>query len=194
MSVPSGLPVTTNHLRASHAKGHFSFGNDESDFKVCLIGSCRIVPILNYFRAMNLVGGFEFNLTCYNPVEMWGGVGTDVGECATALLSGHRIGRVNALVCENLKRCGALNTVVGSEENVFDTLGCEPDQIIRIPNWNGMMMYDAEVSMYNQEYAAMTGTNRIEELRRRTNQCYELFMGHCRKSSLNGMSDWVAEQ
>ena len=76
MVLKNNTMITTNHLRAAYDNGSFSFGNSGASSVICLVGSCRIVPILNYLRAYNDLNGHPFELLCFNPVEMWRGVGT----------------------------------------------------------------------------------------------------------------------
>ena len=183
--------ITTNTLRASYERSHYSFGNPNASSTVCIIGSCRIVPLLNYFRAYNELNGNPFELLCFNPVEMWGGPGTDVGECASKLLKDYRFGKVDALICESLKTCGALNTVEGCPENVFDTLEMQPQAVCRIPNWHFMHIYDAENSLYDKAYAGMDHNNRLPLLRERGALHKEKFLTRCRLSSFPELEDWA---
>lgn len=58
------IPITTNILRASYEKRVFSFGNPNAGTTVCLIGSCRIVPLLNALRVYNEQNGNPLELLC----------------------------------------------------------------------------------------------------------------------------------
>jgi hypothetical protein len=188
------IPITTNILRADYERGNFSYGNPAAPKTIVLIGSCRIVPILNYFRVFNHLNGNPFELLCFNPVEMWGGPGTDVGECASKLLSGYRFGKVDVLVCETLKLCGALNTVEGTgSESVFETLGMQPEVICRIPNWHFMHIYDVENTYYDEAYAAMGHEARVPVLRERGSLHKGKFLNRCRLSSFPELESWALD-
>lgn len=185
------LTINTNILRELYCNNHYTFGNPNAQTTVCIIGSCRIVPILNYFRAYNELNGNPFELLCFNPVEMWGGPGTDVGECATKRLSGYRFGKVDYLICESLKLCGVLNTFkVECPENVFDTLGMDPGVMCRIPNWHFMHIYDKENALYDKAYAAMDHGSRVSELRARNAHHKAKFLNRCRLSNFPELEGW----
>jgi hypothetical protein len=186
-------PITTNILRASYERGEFSFGNPDSGRTVVLIGSCRIVPILNNLRVYNSLHGDPFNLLCFDPVEMWAGPGNEVSDGVNRILKDYRFGEVEYLVSEHVQYCGMLNTVRSSEQNVFDSLGCVPRLHIRLPNWNDMHIFDAETAVYDASYAVLDHDARVEELRRRTAVHKERFLGHCRGSSLPHLEEWTEE-
>ena len=156
------VPVTTSILRKNYTEGNYRFGVEGAGTVVCLVGSCRILPFLNMLRELNLHVGEPMELLCYDPIEMWtpGETGTDwVGGA----LGEHKIGGVDWLVCEHLVNCGVLNTRAECSENVFKDLGCSPvNPPIRLPNWNGMYIYDEELAGIRKEYAEATGSARVE--------------------------------
>lgn len=185
-------PITTNILRASYERREFSFGNPAGK-KIVLIGSCRIVPLLNALRAYNSLHGNPFELLCFNPVEMWAGPGHHVHDGVNQIMEGYQFGEPDFLVCEHLQYCGVLNTVRSSEQNIFDSLGCHPKVEIRLPNWNGLHIFDAETEMHSKEYAALGHNDRVEELRKNTAIHKARFLSHCRESSFPELETWVDE-
>ena len=188
-------PITTNILRASYDERKFSFGNSQGKQTVVLIGSCRIVPFLNYLRVYNAMHGNLFELLCFNPVEMWQGPGCEVSDGANKVLSGYRFGKVDYLIGEHLERCGVLNTVRISPENVFDSLGCTPAVEMRLPNWNNMHTFDAETIMHDPKWYAKLGhAERVAYLRQETAIHKERFLSHCRESSIPQLEAWVSER
>ncbi len=187
-------PITTNILRASYEENIFSFGNPDAEVTVALIGSCRIVPVLNGLRAYNAMHGNPFELLCFNPIEMWRGPGSDVGDCANEVLKDYRMDGVDILVSEHLSRCGVLNTVTGKGLNVFESLGCNPDLHVKLPNWNNMHLFDEETAMWDPGYAALSPADRAPELRRRADGHKQRFIDYCKQSSFPCMADWVEEQ
>lgn len=191
MNVHPSMMVTTNHLRASYDRGEFSFGNPDAPTTVCIVGSCRIVPILNCLRAYNSMNGDPFELICLNPVELWDGPGSDVAECSTRKLKDYRFGKTDFLICESLKRCGALNTLGDEQENVFDSLGCDPGRVLRLPNWHFMHMYHSETRVYNPAYAAKPREEQVAYIRDRAAGCKEKFLSECRTSSFPELVPWV---
>src|SRR5690242_10362689 len=126
-------PITTNILRESYERREFAFGNPAGK-KVVLIGSCRIVPLLNALRVYNSLNRNPFELLCFNPVEMWGGPGHHVHDGVNQILANYRFPETDFLVCEHLQFCGVLNTVRSSEQNIFDSLRANPTVEIRLPN------------------------------------------------------------
>ena len=192
-NIPDETMATTNHLRAAYANSSFSFGNPAGGETICIVGSCRIVPILNYFRAFNSLCGHPFEIICLNPVEMWDGPGHEVANGVNRCLSGYRFGKVNHLICEHLQFCGVLNTADGAEQSIFPDLGCAPGAVWRIPNWHGMLFYDSELAMFDKErYGAMERDHKIAELRGRMAGCREKFLGFCERSSFPDLASWAA--
>jgi len=191
MRIPDGQTTTTSDLRSCYERNDFSFGNPTSLFVVCFIGSCRVLPLLDYFRAYNSLNGEPFELLCFNPVEMWKGPGTDIGEIVTEKFKDFRFPRVDVLICESLITCGSLNTVDSQPLNVFSTLGCAPEALLRIPNWHGMFLYDKEVKMFNTTYASMSREQRIESLRTFMLLYKTQFLKRCARSSFPELEQWV---
>ncbi len=186
------ITITTNILRASYEAGNFSFGNPEAPRTIVLIGSCRIVPILNNLRVYNHLHGGPFELLCFNPVEMWDGPGCEVSDGANRILADYSFGKVEFLVCEHIERCGVLNTVRSSEQNVFGNLGCNPDVEIRLPNWNDMHIFDVETAIYDPTgYGTSSHEERVAFLRGETATHKARFLSHCRECSFPHFEEWV---
>lgn len=191
--VPINRQVNTGDLRAHYVRGEYSFGNPAGKTTICIVGSCRITPILNYFRAYNHLCGSPFHILVFNPVEFWDGPGTDVGECVTKKLKDYRFGHVDYLICESLKLCGVLNTFDDIAENIFGSLGCSPGTILRIPNWRAMLFYDSEIGIYNEEYRNLSHDLKIESLRERESECRNRFVKYCELSSFPDLPQWVKD-
>jgi hypothetical protein len=186
-------PVTTNTLRASYENRQFSFGYPQAKQTVCLIGSCRIVPFLNYLRVYNMMHGNPFELLCFNPVEMWEGPGCEVSDGVNKVLQGYRFGKVDYLLCEHIERCGVLNTVRFTPENIFDSLGCDPAVEMRLPNWNDMHIFDVETAMHDKAHANLSHDARVTFIRDQTVIHKERFLSHCRVCSFPQLESWVSE-
>jgi hypothetical protein len=193
MNLPIDKPATTNLLRHCYNHRDFSFGNSDAGTVIALVGSCRIVPFLNFMRVFNHAHGYPFELLCFNPVEMWEGPGHEVDAGVAKVLDGYRFGKVDFLIGEHVQNCGYLNTVRSSEQNVFDSLGCDPRVEIRLPNWNAMHIFDAETAMYDPEYCALDPSERAVVLRERTNLHKAKFLDYCAKSSFPDLAQWVTD-
>jgi hypothetical protein len=191
-------PITTNTLRADYERRSFSFGNPTAQKTIVLVGSCRIVPILNNLRVYNQVNGDPFELLCFDPVEMWDGPGCEVSDGANRTLADYSFGKVDFLVCEHIERCGVLNTVRSSEQNVFNSLGCRPGVEIRLPNWTDMHIFDAETAMHDPTgYGTLPHDERVAFLRDKTAVCKARFLSYCRECSFPNLeeiieSNWLA--
>ena len=98
------------------------------------------------------------------------------------------------LVSEHIVRCGVLNTVRGRGFNVFESLGCNPKEHIRLPNWNNMHLFDAETAMWDASYAALSAHDRAPELRRRSDGHKQRFINYCRQSSFPCMAEWIEDE
>lgn len=189
MNRPLSKWVDTNDLRANYAAKDFVFDNGAK--KVCLVGSCRILPYLNFFRVYNHFSGHPFELICLNPVECWT-PGAPVADGVNNVMQGYNIGEVEWLICEHIENCGALNTVEEAGQNVFKSLGCKPkNPVIRIPNWIYMFIYDLELAHIDKAYADLVGDERIYALRKRTEDCKNRFVGYCKATGLEGLDSWV---
>lgn len=187
-------PITTNILRAAYEVGNFSFGNPSAPKTIVLIGSCRIVPILNNLRVYNELNGNPFELLCFDPVEMWDGPGCEVSDGVNRILRDYTFGKVDFLVCEHVQFCGVLNTVQSSEQNIFTDLGCRPDVEIRIPNWNDMHIFDAEWEIHSPTlYKAMDHVARVDFIRAETVKHKARFLSHCRGCTFPYFEQWVEE-
>jgi len=184
-------PITTNILREHYERNEYSFGNPKSFYTICIVGSCRIVPILNYFRAYNGLNGNPFELVCFNPVEMWKGLGTDIADCTAERLKDFRFSHVDTLICESLKHCGPLNTFEDEPQNVFTSLNCNAETVLRIPNWHGMLFYDIDIKQYNNEYATLSHNDRISMLKTMTALYKTKFLTRCDKSSFPELRQWT---
>jgi hypothetical protein len=185
--------VTPHDLRLAYQKNVFTFGNPDAAQRVCLVGSCRITPILNFFRAYNDVHGGVFEIICLNPIECWEGPGTSVADGVRGRFGGYRIGEVDFLVCEHMVNCGMMNTLRSESQNVFSSLVCIPSATVRLPNWNCMHIYDAETAGFDPEYSALDPSVRVGALREETARHKERFLGYCRECSFPWIMEWVEE-
>ena len=190
--------IGTPNLRAAYDRGQFVFSEPvEAGAKtVVLIGSCRIVPFLNYLRLHNAMAapGDAMRLICLNPVEMWRGVGCEVADGANEKLVGFKFGNVDFLICEHVQYCGVLNTVRSSPQNIYDNLGCSPVVEMRLPNWNDMHIFDAETAMHDKvTYANLGRAERVDFIRAQTAIHKARFLSHCRGSTFPQLEAWTEE-
>jgi len=183
--------ITPGDLRAFYTRNRFSFGNPSASTVVCLIGSCRVVTLLNFLRAYNDLNNYPLELLCLNPVECWQGQGTSWADGVNERMAGYRFGKVDFLVCEHMVNCGYLNTTEESEQNIFVDLACRPEATIRLPNWHSMHLYDSETAGFDHEYAALDHAARVTLLRERSAEHKERFLGYCRESGIPELEAWV---
>jgi hypothetical protein len=182
--------IDTPYLRASYNKRMFSFGDNRAPITVVLVGSCRIVPFLNYLR----IHGTPMNLLCFNPIEMWNGPGCEVSDGVNTVMAGYRFGKVDYLICEHLQYCGVINTVRSSKDNIYDSLGCNPLSEIRLPNWEGMHIFDAETAGYDRAgYANLGHVEKVNHIRTETAKHKARFLSHCRECSFPQVESWTEE-
>lgn len=182
--------IDTPYLRSAYTKGIFQFGQDDAKLKMVLVGSCRILPFLNYLRLFET----PINLICLNPVEMWGGPGSEVKDGVNRIMAGQKLGKVGVLICEHLQDCGVINTVRSSAENLFDSLGCKPEMEIRLPNWNDMHIFDAETAIHDPVgHGNRTHEERVNFIRTQTAIHKARWLSHCRKSSFPELEQWTED-
>ena len=183
--------ITPYDLRLAYRQNKFTFGEQDALLRVCLVGSCRIVPILNFLRAYNDVNGRIFEIVCLNPIECWEGAGTSVEEGVFNRFGSYRIGEVDFLICEHMVNCGMMNTLETSSPNLFDSMGCQPAVTLRLPNWNCMHIYDSETAGFDPAYAALEPRQRAEKLRAETVVHRDRFLRYCRECSFPEMEGWA---
>ena len=198
MHLPIHKWVNTVDLRQSYQNRDFHFEESAESRaaakqKVCLVGSCRILNFLNFFRVYNHFSGHPFELICLNPVECWN-PGSPVADGVNAAMNGIQIGEVDWVICEHVEHCGVMNTVEDAGQNIFKNLGCvTKNPVIRMPNWIYMFMYDSELAHIEKDYAELTGDARVVALRKRTDECRERFLRYCRESSILGLEAWTLD-
>jgi hypothetical protein len=125
---------------------------------------------------------------------MWEGAGHAVSDGVNAVLDGFRFGKVDHLICEHLQYCGALNTVRSTNLNIYDSLGCNPVNEIRIPNWNDMHIFDAETAIHDPVgYAALNHTEKVRHIQVKTARHKARFLSHCRGCSFPQLESWTDE-
>lgn len=182
--------IDTPYLRSAYTKRIFAFGDSDAPTTVVLIGSCRIVPYLNYLRAHET----PMNLVCLNPVEMWDGPGHEVSAGVNRTMDGYRFGKVDYLICEHVQYCGAINTVRTSEQNIYDTLGCNPEVEIRLPNWQDIHIFDKETAIYDPPgYGNLSHEDKVNHIRTETTKHKARYLSHCRKCSFPQLESWTED-
>lgn len=182
--------ITINDFRLGYRKKiwrYFSPGKT----RVCIVGSCRMAAIANYLRAHMDLHSSGFELMCVLPVVMKLPGNATLDDDIRTIIGPSGIGCVDFLVCEHVVRYGVANTVCEMPLNVFDSLDCRPEKIIRIPNWNEMHIYDAERADKIDGYGLLEGNERVEVLRNETLACREKFLGRCAASSIPDVESWV---
>ena len=191
--------IGTPDLRAAYDRGEFVFSEPvPADAKtVVLIGSCRIVPFLNYLRVHNAVvsSSEALRLICLDPVEMWKGVGHEVSDGVNERMANFRFGKVDFLICEHVQYCGVMNTVRSSKQNIYNDLNCVPDMELRLPNWNDMHIFDAETAMHDRVgYPSLGRAERVSFIREQTIIHKARFLSHCRGSTFPELEAWTEER
>jgi len=183
--------IDTPYLRSAYGKRIFAFGESSAPTTVVIVGSCRVVPFLNYLRSHET----PMNILCFNPVEMWDGPGHEVSDGVNAVMAGFRFGKVDYMICEHLQYCGAINTVRSSKDNIYDSLGCNPDVEIRLPNWQGIHLFDTETAIYDPTgYGNLSHEEKVSHIRIESAKHRARFLSHCRKSSFPQLESWVEER
>ena len=188
----------TPDLRIAYDQNVFHFTNNArlGSTTVVIIGSCRVVPFLNYLRLWNALNENKLHIICLNPIEMWAGVGTEVIDGVNQKLQNYQLGDVDYLICEHLQDCGMINTVRTSSQNVYESLGCRPKVEIRLPNWNDMHIFDQEALVHsgaNGEYSHLSFDEKVVFIRDQTIMHKKRFLSHCSRSSFPDLAEWVAE-
>lgn len=125
----------------------FCCGNtvDPQDI-VLVLGSCRVVPYINYLHEANAVCGNRFKIYCIDPINYMvdsAGNKLDTAGLLKALETDERflsiLKSVTIFVHEGLSSFGILNTLRDAETNIYQ-FGIAPKHDINIPNFHDVFI------------------------------------------------------
>lgn len=179
----------------------FCCGNPDAKEVVLILGSCRVVPYLNYLSEANAVCGNRFKIYCIDPINYQvdsAGNRLDTAGLLKALETDEHflsiLRSVTIFVHEGLSSFGILNTVKRVEEPlepkcIYD-FGMNPRLDINIPNFHDVFIlfndfiamdpkWQKELTEEDQQTIVTLGKGHIMR-----------FMAICEKSSFPEFGDY----
>lgn len=137
MTIPA---ITTNSVKA--ACPVFTIDCQDPQEVILMVGSCRSVPYLNYFKRINDMGIARLRVHFIEPWDQhWDSTGKEQ-DFAAALFrceDDPRILKVlreaTVFIHEHYGHCGMFNTLTTDQKNIFQ-FGLEPRLNITIPNFH----------------------------------------------------------
>lgn len=137
MSMP---PITTNDVKAACPVFTIDFPDPQET--ILMVGSCRSVPYLSYFKRINEMGIAKLRVHFIEPWDQhWDASGKeqDWNEALVRCESDERILRVlreaTVFIHEHYGHCGMFNTLAEDEKNIYQ-FGLKPRLNITIPNFH----------------------------------------------------------
>lgn len=151
MSMP---PITTNDVKA--ACPVFTLQCDNPQETILIVGSCRSVPYLSYFRRINDMGIARLRVHFIEPWDQhWDSNGKEQ-DFAEALLRCEEDPRIQralreatVFIHEHYGHCGMFNTPAEDEKNIYQ-FGLKPRLNITIPNFHDVFCLMAEQIQFDK--------------------------------------------
>jgi len=144
---------TVNTKSEHYTKGSFSVGSGPE--VVVILGSCRVVPYLQYFEYLNADNRFTIHLI--NVVNFY----YDQSDKQVDPNEFTKQFETNAVLLDTLKRCkwfihehtenfGMFNTANDAPKNIYQ-FGMAPEKDISIPNWNNTFVLFQEYVLFDRD-------------------------------------------
>lgn len=173
----------------------FSCGNAASKDVILLMGSCRVVPILNY---LNIACGNTHNIFCIDPINY------AIDEQGTALPQEHLLTAletdehflailrsVTIFIHEGLSSFGILNTV-RQRKNIY-SFGMKPQIDVNLPNFHDVLLLVNDFIALDPKWRHALTEEDQEEIFRLGNDHIMRFLGICAKSSFPEFGEWFRQ-
>lgn len=176
----------------------FCCGNPDAKEVVLILGSCRVVPFLNYLDAANAVCGNRFKIYCIDPINYVvdsAGNMLDTSGLLKALETDEHflsiLRSVTIFVHEGLSSFGILNTLRQNHPNIYQ-FGMAAAIDVMIPNFHDVIIL---VNDFAQIYTTAFPTMlQIENfIFDEGNAHIDRFCGICEKSSFPEFAQWFRD-
>lgn len=198
---------TVNTKNEQLSNGYFTVGSGEET--ILVLGSCRSIPYMNYFVALNNENGGRFTVNFTDPFYWnWSASGQRV-DYEQALLECEKnhelvsmLGRVDIFIHEYYGNAGLFNCDKSAAKNIYQ-FGLNPKVDICIPNYNDRFVLFGDIVTFDIEMrkSAMQDMNVIGELSQQTqNIIFEIsqqnlhkFYEICRLSDIPEMEEYFKD-
>lgn len=158
---------TLNSKAAHYVHGCHTLGSGPE--VVTILGSCRVVPYMNYFEQLNSANRFTIHLI--DVVHFYGdefGKRVDAADFVTRFETNEflidAIKKTKWFIHEHTVNFGMFNTASTAEKNIYH-FGMNPESDISIPNFNDIFILfqelvnlDANVGQWARSDVASKGT------------------------------------
>lgn len=178
----------------------FCCGNPDAKEVVLILGSCRVVPYLNYFDQANAVCGNQFKIFCIDPINYVvdaAGNHLDTAGLLKALETDEHflsiLQSVTIFVHEGLESFGILNTLRDAETNIYQfRMAAEID--VMISNFHDVFILFNDFIAMDPHYQNRELTEDDQkEIVDAGNAHIDRFCGICQKSSFPEFAQWFRD-
>lgn len=167
----------------------FCCGNPHATEVILILGSCRVVPYLNYLDHCNLVSGDRFKIYCIDPINYQvdaGGNKLDTAGLLKALETDEHflsiLRSVTVFIHEGLSSFGILNTLKEAEMNIYQ-FGMSPKHDINIPNFHDVFILFNDFAAIAPQWRGELTTDQQEQVFLLGEGHIDRFCAICEKSS-----------
>lgn len=178
----------------------FRCGNQDAKEVILILGSCRVVPYLNYLAHANSVCGNRFKIYCIDPINYQvdaGGNHLDTAGLLKALETNERflaiLRSVTIFIHEGLSSFGILNTLRDQPVNIYQ-FGMAPAIDASIPNFHDVFILFNDFIAIDPHYRNRELTEDDQkEIVDAGNAHIDRFCGICQRSSFPEFAQWFRE-
>lgn len=197
--------ITTNTLKADHAK-IFRTGNPDSKEVIFIMGSCRIVPYVNYLEIWNrTIGNNRFLIYAHDPVNYhWNNLDSPQdAQAAIDAMEGNAnlraiLESTTLFLHEYFQNYGMFNTNRSQPKNIYQ-FGMRPGGDVCIPNFHDVfIMFNDFCAFppYSDTLAATHGNisyETQEEICKKGMENIDRFCDNAGKTDLPEMAQWFLD-
>lgn len=180
----------------------FRCGNEVNPEETILIlGSCRVVPYLNYLAQYNITTGRNtLRIFCIDPVNYMvdsAGQHLDTAGLLKALETDEHflsiLKETTIFIHEHLQSFGILNTAPDAETNIYQ-FGMAPKTDVLCPNFHDVFLLVEDFKAIDPKYQGRELTAEDEKaIYDAGNAHIERFCGICEKSSFPEFAQWFRD-
>lgn len=196
--------ISTHDLKRDLFKV-FRTGNPDSREVIFLLGSCRIVPYVNYLDIWNrTVGGNRFLIYCHDPVNYnWdkNGLWTDVKRVIDELEQDQNLRSIFAsttiFIHEYFQNYGMFNVGKSEPKNIYQ-FGLKPTLDVCIPNFHDVFILFNDFCRFSPyDWWVKMKTDLTEEVQReiaeKAGQNLDRFYENCGKTDFPEMAQFFRD-
>lgn len=184
----------------------FCCGNQDAKDVILILGSCRVVPYLNYLDQANAVCGNRFKIYCIDPINYQvdsAGNMLDTRGLLKALETDEHflsiLRSVTIFIHEGLSSFGILNTVTPEGGDTWENpvtiydFGIAPRLDINIPNFHDVFILFNDFAAIDPQWRHELTEDDQREIVRLGDAHIDRFCNICEKSSFPEFGPWFRE-